>query len=167
MDYMKKNKSKFRVIVAILSAFCICICFSACTKKSDRETSRQMQLIDFKTVEKEYLDYMKKLNWPEGYLLPTKLEGEVAEEFQAGYGETRASMLWECAWEKEWLKSYRTDPDRAKNAIRELEKAPNMLYMSPQKCDDATRRYFKDNLDKAKLGDPSGFEENIRLNCPE
>ena len=44
---MKKNKSKFRVIVAILSAFCICICFSACTKKSDRETSRQMQLLDF------------------------------------------------------------------------------------------------------------------------
>jgi len=39
--------------------------------------------------------------------------------------------------------------------------------MSPQKCDDATRQYFKDNLEKAKLGDPSGFEENIRLNCPE
>ena len=70
-------------------------------------------------------------------------------------------------WKKEWLATYTSDPERAQKALEELEKAPDMLYMSPQKCDDATRQYFKDNLEKAKLGDPSGFEENIRLNCPE
>ena len=99
--------------------------------------------------------------------LPTALEGETADQFQIGYGVTRASMLWEYAWEKEWLETYTSDTERAERALQELEKAPEMLYMSPKKCDDATREYFKENLEKAKLGDPSGFEENIRLNAPE
>lgn len=159
-------KNNFKLLIALVSAICICFSLSACSgnnKKADRE----VKLIGFDEIEKEYLQALKNLNWPEGYVLPDKLVGETAEQFQVGYGETRASMLWECAWQKEWLEYYRTDTTRANKAIKELEKAPDMLYMSPQKCDDATRRYFKDNLDKAKLGDPSGFEENIRLNCPE
>ena len=42
-----------------------------------------------------------------------------------------------------------------------------MNNMSEEKCDDATREYFDKILDKAKNGDPSGFEENIKLNAPE
>ena len=38
--------------------------------------------------------------------------------------------------------------------------------MSPERADDATRRFFKDYLDRAKLADPSGFQENIDNNCP-
>lgn len=151
----------------IFLAICMCFVFTACSSKNNVGSNREVELTDFNGIEKEYLDYMKKLNWPEGYLLPTKLDGETAEQFQVGYGETRASMLWECAWQKEWLKFYRVDSERANKALKELEKAKDMYYMSPQKCDDATRKYFQDNLDKARLGDPSGFEENIRLNCPE
>ena len=32
------------------------------------------------------------------------------------------------------------------------------------RCDDATRNYLRENIDKAKLGDPSGFTESIRAN---
>lgn len=164
-----KNKNKINFFVLLIGLLCFTFSFTACSQRGQesRVGNKKIQMTDFKTIEKEYLTYMKKLNWPKGYSLPTKLEGEVAEQFQVGYGETRASMLWECAWEKEWLKSYKNDPKRAKKAIKELEKAPEMRYMSPEKCDDATRKYFKDNLEKAKLGDPSGFEENIRLNSPE
>ena len=76
-------------------------------------------------------------------------------------------MYWEAAWEKEWLNTYKTDPARAQKALDELEKAKTMTYMSEAKCDDATRKYFNDILEKAKNGDPSGFEENIKLNAPE
>lgn len=166
---MKKNKNKINLFVLFAFLLCSCIFFPACSqKKTDKIIEdRKMQFTDFKTIEKEYLDYLAKLNWPEGYFVPIKLDGEVAECFQVGYGETKASMLWECVWEKEWLKYYKSDSLRADNAIRELEKASDMVYMGPAKCDDATREYFNDNLEKAKLGDPSGFEENIRLNSPE
>lgn len=163
-DMIRKNK-KGKFLVILLSLLYVSLSLGACAKK-DATANKAVQLTDFDSIEQEYLDYMKKLSWPEGFSLPTKLEGEVAEEFQVGYGETRASMLWECAWQKEWLQFYKTDSNRAKRALDELEKAPDMHYMSPQKCDDATREYFKDNLNRAKLGDPSGFEENIRLNCP-
>ena len=131
------------------------------------DTKEASGFTDFENIEKEYLETLQELNWPENMELPTALEGETADQFQIGYGVTRASMLWEYAWEKEWLETYTSDTERAERALQELEKAPEMLYMSPQKCDDATREYFKENLEKAKLGDPSGFEENIRLNAPE
>ena len=39
-----------------------------------------------------------------------------------------------------------------------------MPYMGTDRCDDATRKYLRDNIDKAKLGDPSGFTECIQAN---
>ena len=62
------------------------------------------------------------LNWPDGIALPDKLEDEdTGASFQVGYGETRASYLWEYSWMKEWLDTYNTDPERAEKALEELE----------------------------------------------
>ena len=65
---------------------------------------------------------------------------------------------------KEWLDTYNTDSERAAKALEELAKAFDMPYMGTERCDDATRNYLRNNIDKAKLGDPSGFTEYIRAN---
>ena len=65
---------------------------------------------------------------------------------------------------QEWLDTYNTDSERAAKALAELEKAFDMPYMGTDRCDDATRKYLRDNIDKAKLGDPSGFTECIQAN---
>lgn len=67
------------------------------------------------------------------------------------------------------LKDLRLSPlrsilTRAAKALAELEKAFDMPYMGTDRCDDATRKYLRDNIDKAKLGDPSGFTECIQAN---
>ena len=49
--------------------------------------------------------------------------------FQEGYGETRASNLWEYSWMQEWLNTYTLDSERAEKALNELEKAFDMAYM--------------------------------------
>ncbi|WP_299031628.1 hypothetical protein, partial [uncultured Anaerococcus sp.] len=109
-----------------------------------------------------------KLSWPDGYEVPEKIDSEKDDaSYQKGFGSTRASLYWESAWEKELLETYKTDPVRAERALEELEKAKDMAYMSEEKCDDATRQYFAKILEMAKNGDPSGFEENIKLNSPE
>lgn len=163
---MRSYSNNRRTFVGAVILFLLCSIMVGCSS-GERKSANSSGFTDFEHIEQEYLDSLKELNWPEGTVLPTELTGEDADQYQIGYGNTRASMLWECAWQKEWLATYTSDPERAQKALEELEKAPDMLYMSPQKCDDATRQYFKDNLEKAKLGDPSGFEENIRLNCPE
>ena len=63
--------------------------------------------------------------------------------------------------------TYTTEPERAEQALNELEKAFDMAYMGEDRCDDATRNYLRENIDKAKAGDPSGFEECIRVNYAE
>ena len=64
------------------------------------------------------------------------------------------------------LNTYSTQPERSEEALKELEKVPEMGFMSPDRADDATRRFFKDNIDKAKLGDPSGIQQDVTANCP-
>lgn len=150
------NHSLKRLVIMIMTLFLICMC--GCGKNQNSEFT------NFSNIEKEFLETIDSLDWPEGTVLPTSLEGETADSFQIGYGETRASILWELTWEKEWLDSYMNDPERAAKALKELEKAPSMNYMSEGRCDDATRRYFNNIMEKARLGDPSGFEECVRAN---
>ena len=61
-----------------------------------------------------------------------------------------------------WLKEPRNN--QAEQALEELEKAFDMPYMGEDRCDDATRNYLRENIEKAKAGDPSGFEESVKAN---
>ncbi|OKL50693.1 hypothetical protein BM477_01290 [Boudabousia marimammalium] len=140
---------------------------SACGGGNSSNTSKVV-LVSFDEMTKEYQDSVNKLSWPAGYTPPASLETEGKDNsFQVGYGDGIASRYFECAWEREWLKSYSTDKARAATAIEQLEKVPEMDHMSAQNSDDATRRFFADYLKRAKLGDPSGFQENVSLNCPK
>ena len=141
----------------------ICLMFAGCSNSDTTSDSRGFT--DFDHIEEEYLATIDSLDWPDGVELPKKLENEdTGASFQVGYGETRASNLWEYSWMKEWLDTYNTNPERAEKALEELEKAFDMPYMGKDRCDDATRNYLRENIDKAKLGDPSGFRECIDVN---
>lgn len=55
-----------------------------------------------------------------------------------------------------------------RKALEKLETAFDMPYMGKDRCDDSTRRYLRENIKKAKEGDPSGFMESIQgnnMNC--
>ena len=124
--------------------------------------------VSYEGIQDEFEKTSDNLCWPEGYDVPEKVDYEKDDaSYQKGFGATRASLYWEIAWEKEWLATYKTNPESAEKALKELEKAKDMVYMSEEKCDDATREYFAKILEMAKNGDPSGFEENIKLNSPE
>ncbi|MDD7385300.1 MAG: hypothetical protein SPI12_00245 [Actinomycetaceae bacterium] len=122
--------------------------------------------VSFDDIQREYQNSIAQLSWPKGFNPPATLEGEdKSAHFQTGYGDTRASMVFECAWSQTWLDTYATDKATADTALKELEKVPSMGYMSKEHADDNTRRIFKENLDKAKLGDPSGIQDNVSVNC--
>lgn len=162
-----KSKHLLSIFVLVL----LCTLFTSCGQRQREHVNSQnfnpnpAGLTDFSGIEKEYLETIQNLNWPEGFELPDRLENvEKDIQFQKGYGDTLASNLWQYAWEKEWLDTYQSDPDRADKAIQELEKAFDMGYLSPQRADDATRKFLRDYIDRAKLGDPSGFQQDIQAN---
>lgn len=157
--FEKLSKLLFFVVISSLV-----LMLAGCSTSPDSDTNTR-GFTDFATIEEEYLTTIKSLNWPEGVTLPDTLEGEdTGASFQVGYGDTRASNLWEYTWMKEWLDTYNTDSERAAKALEELEKAFDMPYMGTDRCDDATRDYLRSAIDKAKLGDPSGFTECIQAN---
>ncbi|WP_353066780.1 hypothetical protein [Arcanobacterium hippocoleae] len=165
---MINRKNKLRTIAALL-VFSSTISLGACSQPTEGELQSKgdIRVVSYDEINKEYKDSVAQLDWPDSYTPPADLEGEDPKQsFQTGYGDTRASLHFECAWEKEWLNTYATDADKANKAIEQLSKVPNMGYMSPQRADDVTRRFFNDYLNRAKLGDPSGFQENINNNCP-
>lgn len=105
-----------------------CFAFVGCSKAEQNKGSRSFT--DFTHIEEEYLATLKSLDFPEGTVLPERLEGEDSEAyFQEGYGETRDCNLWEYLWMQEWLDTYITEPERAERALKKLEKAFNMAYM--------------------------------------
>ena len=163
---MNNKKKRTRIIGAAL-ACTYALSMTACTQQDEAQSSEELSIVSYDEINKEYQDSVAQLDWPDSYTPPANLEAEDTKlTFQSGYGDTRASLLFECAWEQEWLNNNTTDTDKADKAIEQLSKVPEMGYMSPERADDATRRFFKDYLDRAKLADPSGFQENIDNNCP-
>lgn len=159
---MNIKKIFIPVVLMILGAL------SACSGVSQTQHSGPRAIVDFKQIEQEYEHSVAKLQWPDKYKAPRSLqEGDTSGQYQEGYGDTRASQYYECAWARQWLDTYDTDDNAAQVALKHLQKVPTMGFMSPSRADDATRRFFKGYLQKAQLGDPSGFREEVTLNCPE
>lgn len=164
---MSSQGIRMRAITAVLVCAVLFSTAACSQREEDSQNAGGSSVVSYEKINEEYKQSISKLDWPDSYTPPTDLEGEdTKQSFQTGYGDTRASILFECAWEKEWLNTYASDASRANRAIEQLSKVPDMGYMSPQRADDATRRFFKDYLDRARLGDPSGFQENVEANCP-
>ena len=114
MRRKKKTKAVKRILVTLTL---LLVCLTAAGWASQKNKSEERGFTDFAHIETEYLKTLEKLSWPEGVTLPTKLEGEdETASFQVGYGDIRASNLWEYSWMKEWLDTYETEPERAKKS---------------------------------------------------
>lgn len=151
------------VAAAILAAGC-----SGQSENANPSTGGARKIVNYDQMQQEYKNSVENLAWPHGYTPPSEVSGENPKgNYQEGFGDTRASQAYECAWAKQWLATYSSDSGKAKEALEALEKVPEMGYMSSERADDATRRFFKDYLDRAKLGDPSGFQEDVQANCPQ
>lgn len=154
---------KINKILGLLMGLILVVSLASYKAKA---TDDQSTFYNYAQINKEYKQSVDSLEWPEGVRPPADIIEDKDTSFQKGWGNTVASYYWETAWQKEWLDSYKTNKERAKKALDELDKASSMAYMSKQKCDDATRAYLKKIIDQAKNNDPSGFEENIKLNSP-
>ena len=91
---MKILSAKTKILLGMIFTLMICLMFAGCSNSDTTSDSRGFT--DFEHIEEEYLATIDSLDWPDGVELPKKLENEdTGASFQVGYGETRASNLWE------------------------------------------------------------------------
>ncbi|MDO5301366.1 MAG: hypothetical protein Q4E76_02570 [Tissierellia bacterium] len=147
--------------MGMVAAVALILMVSACSAAHGAQGNTR-GFVDFETTEGTYLERIHQLQWPEGYALPQSLEGEdEGASYQKTFGDTLASNLWEAAWMREWLDAREVDPERARAALEELEKAFDMAYLGPDRADDATRNHLREVLEGAREGDPSGILEYL------
>ena len=97
---MKILSAKTKILLGMIFTLMICLMFAGCSNSDTTSDSRGFT--DFEHIEEEYLATIDSLNWPDGITLPDKLEDEdTGASFQVGYGETRASYLWEYVYEEQ------------------------------------------------------------------
>lgn len=84
--------------------------------------------------------------------------------YEEGVGTSKAQSYWIYAWQVEWLEQRNKNPQRAAKALAVLKnEVPKSEYMT-KILDEAGRRMFAEDLKKAELGDPSGFQRDITVN---
>lgn len=161
------QKTKMIMLVGIIAtALMGCQSADSEIKVLGKGTDSEITVKTSRLIEEEYRESVAKLKWPAGYEPNQKLEGLNPEvTYQEGFGDTMASTVYECAWTGEWLQKYAISSDEAANALIELEKVLEMGYLSEARADDNTRKWVISAIEKAKLGDPSGLQQNYDVNC--
>lgn len=164
-------------IPALIAATCLSFGLAGCSSANSTDTPNEQsqsaqngdasaQFTDKAGIEQEYRESLGKLEFPAGYTPPETMDNLTADQYEKGFGDTRASFVWECAWKRDWLDTYGTNPDEAKKALQQLQTAKDMPYMQGNKVDDAMRQALQEQLDKAALGDPSAIQQDVEVNCP-
>lgn len=117
-------------------------------------------------ISEEYAESVEDLTLPEGAEFPGIREPEEETVYAEGVGLVDSQWHWLCAWQVEWLEAFaQGDEPRATVALDELGKAPDMEFFSEEYLDDGGRQAFADRYDRAQLGDPSGMQRDVDLNC--
>lgn len=125
----------------------------------------ERELLGYDQMVSEYQAVKARLTLPAGIEFPaTVAPPSQPTMYETGIGTTHAETFWLCAWEEEWLTTRASDPARAAAALAQLRTAPDTDFMSLY-LDEAGRRLFAEYLQKADLGDPSGFQQTFTANC--
>lgn len=85
--------------------------------------------------------------------------------YEAGSGGTIAVGQSTCAWQRHWLDTRSHDTAAADAALSELTK----LLDDPTfrtSYDEASQELAREQLEQARLGDPSGIADDVAVNCP-
>ena len=137
-------------------------CLLAGCTSTDQSSSPK----NYDDASREYKDAIASLTlppsagaWPD---LSKEQEGHVLT-YEPGAAAGMAQSHWLCAWEQEWINQRGRDASHENAALSQLEKFPQMRHFADY--DDIGRNLYRDYLTKAKLGDPSGFQQDVRANC--
>ncbi|MFF3867892.1 hypothetical protein [Micromonospora sp. NPDC001898] len=102
-------------------------------------------------------------SWDSAQQLRKEVDGSQVV-FQDGAATGKVESFWLCAWQQEWLAARGDDAQREKQALDNLGKFPT-LRTYQKNFDQSSRDVFDDELAKARLGDPSVVQQDVKANC--
>lgn len=121
-------------------------------------------LLDQGGYQQEFLEAKAQLELPPGFKFPGEVPDTGGAWVEEGGGVAHAQSYWEHVWTTEWLEQRGKDEARAEKALHMLKYViPEGEFMR-EKLDQAGRDLHAENVRKAELGDPSGFQHFVTVN---
>ncbi|TXK16369.1 hypothetical protein [Homoserinibacter sp. GY 40078] len=121
----------------------------------------------FDAAIEEYWATAEKFPLPAGEEYPEPTFDDASGSYQAGYGETEAVGAWNCAWGREYLEAFGTDPEREATALAEYSRLVETDAFARSYDPESAQSAVYDSIEKAKLGDPSRVQSVIDGGCPQ
>lgn len=119
------------------------------------------------SMQTEYRLAAARLTLPPGIYFPAEAPGgeeAATAHFNTGHGLNFAQNYWQVAWEREWLAQRSRTGDRARRALVVLaDQVPRTESMTIY-SDETVRRRWTEIIKKARAGDPSGIQEDVKMN---
>jgi hypothetical protein len=151
-----------RFAVVILSGLVI----SGCSAGAAPATDGSDEFLDKTGATDEYDTVVAELEWPPGVTPPARSDEMSGASYQVGVGATDAIMAWNCAWGREWLETREGDPGAAEHALSMyasiVDRPEFVQYFDP----DSAQPVVRGIIEEAQLGDPSGVQQDVSINCP-
>lgn len=151
-----------RTTTIALSAMVFLVSFTACSS-GNKAVGGETKVNNASGYIAEYQAETTKWSLPTGINYPSKPRGDLSGKWEVGTGKTEADMIWRCSWEKEWLDNQGADSVRANAALVKLDTWKTTHEYSV--TDENGHTFFADAMQKAHLGDPSGFRETYPVQC--
>ncbi|MCE5204314.1 MAG: hypothetical protein ABFC80_02695 [Coriobacteriales bacterium] len=120
----------------------------------------------YEDAQREYEQERSRLELPTGMIFPEwrELYTDEAGSYERGTGVMEAQMYWMNAWIVEWLEQRGRDPKREQRALAVLRDEVPRSQLMTKYGDQGMRDYFAGCLQRAELGDPSGYQQAITVN---
>ncbi len=166
MSLQRRFVSPCARTVAVLLLLAATMSVAACSTLESEPTSEKAgdRFLGETEWRQEYADATRALTLPPGVVFPDGPETGGAQTFERGAGLVQAQAYWLYAWEREWLTQRGVDSARESAALRVLrDDVPACAFMTTY-LDDDGRSLYAEYIQKAELGDPSGFQQDTEAN---
>jgi len=155
--------TRSRQLCALGSAVVLAATVAGCQAAA---ASSGQDFLDYPAKNAEYQAAQRLLTLPVGVRWPGGAPGDQKNSsYERGAGASDAEWYWFCSWSREWLAQHGKDPARTQQAMHQLLTVKDKRLYSVASAPE-TRTATDGYLRKAELGDPSGLDRDVALNCP-
>jgi len=161
---MQVSRRGVRLVVGVAVLALVGGCGSA---GSDPQTGDEETFFGYPDMVAEYRTALDSLELPEGAVVEDAPSGvEESGSFQEGFGEVSAVMAWNCAWGQEWLSLRGGSDAQAAHALDMYASIVETEAFERAFDDQSAKPVVREIIEKARLGDPSGVQQDVQTNCP-
>jgi len=114
----------------------------------------------------EYIAAQLVYELPEGQEYPAPTFTDMSGTYESGFGTSAAVLVWNCAWGREYLATRGVDALAATHALEQFAAIMDTPTFENSYDPVSAHPLFRNAVEDAQLGDPTGIRQLVDGSCP-